>query len=142
MGSWRWFSLDMADSKIRLLIVDDHPVVRRGLSDLFARAEDIEVVGTAADGVEAVTLSLKQNPDIVLMDLSMPNMDGMEATRFLLRSCPDARVVMLTSFSGKERVKEALRSGAVGYLLKDAPTEELINGVRTAARSSHRLADI
>jgi DNA-binding NarL/FixJ family response regulator len=132
----------MGESKIRLLIVDDHPVVRRGLSDLFGRTEDIEVVGTASDGVEAVTLTLKQNPDIVLMDLSMPNMDGIEATRFLLRSCPEARVVMLTSFAGKDRVREALRSGAVGYLLKDAPTDELINGVRSAARSAHRFQDI
>lgn len=132
----------MADPKIRLLIVDDHPVVRRGLSDLFGRTDDIVVVGTASDGVEAVTLTLKQSPDIVLMDLSMPNMDGMEATRFLLRSCPEARVVMLTSFSGKERVKEALRSGAVGYLLKDAPTDELLNGVRSAAKSDHRFQDL
>jgi DNA-binding NarL/FixJ family response regulator len=129
-------------SRIRLLIVDDHPVVRRGLADIFQRTDDIEVIGLASDGVEAVTLSLKHSPDVVLMDLSMPNMDGMDATRFLMRSCPDTRVLMLTSFSGKERVKEALRSGAVGYLLKDAPTEELINGVRTAAKSGRHFRDI
>lgn len=129
-------------SKIRLLIVDDHPVVRQGLADVFERTEDIQVVGLASDGVEAVTMSLKHEPDIVLMDLSMPNMDGMDATRFLLKSCPDTRVLMLTSFSGKERVKEALRSGAVGYLLKDTPTEELIAGVRNAVKHGRRFRDI
>jgi len=128
--------------KIRLLIVDDHPVVRQGLADIFERTEDIQVVGLASDGVEAVTMSLKHEPDIVLMDLSMPNMDGMDATRFLLKSCPDTRVLMLTSFSGKERVKEALRSGAVGYLLKDTPTEELIDGVRNAVKHGRRFRDI
>ncbi len=127
--------------KIKLLIVDDHPVVRRGLADIFERTEDIQVVGLASDGVEAVTMSLKHEPDVVLMDLSMPNMDGMEATRFLLKSCPDSRVVMLSSFSGKERVKEALRSGAVGYLLKDTPADELIAGVRNALKS-RRFRDI
>src|ERR1019366_7061218 len=120
-----------SSGKIRLLIVDDHPVVRQGLADIFDRTEDIQVVGLASDGVEAVTMSLKHEPDIVLMDLSMPNMDGMDATRFLLKS-----------FSGKERVKEALRSGAVGYLLKDTPTEELIAGVRSAVKHGRRFRDI
>ncbi len=125
--------------RIKLLIVDDHPVVRRGLADIFERTEDIEVVGLASDGVEAVTMSLKHEPDVVLMDLSMPNMDGMDATRFLLRSCPGTRVLMLSSFSGKERVKEALRSGAVGYLLKDTPADELVSGVRNAVRHGRRF---
>ena len=128
--------------KIKLLIVDDHPVVRRGLADIFERTEDIQVIGLASDGVEAVTMSLKHEPDVVLMDLSMPNMDGMEATRFLLRSVPGARVLMLSSFSGKERVKEALRSGAVGYLLKDTPPDELIAGVRSAVKHGRRFRDI
>jgi len=128
--------------KIKLLIVDDHPVVRRGLADIFERTEDIQVIGLASDGVEAVTMSLKHEPDVVLMDLSMPNMDGMEATRFLLRSVPGARVLMLSSFSGKERVKEALRSGAVGYLLKDTPPDELIAGVRSAFKHGRSFRDI
>lgn len=131
-----------SESRIKLLIVDDHPVVRQGLSDIFEATEDIQVVGLASDGVEAVTMSNKFEPDVILMDLSMPNMDGMDATRWLLRSCPDARVLMLTSFSGKERVKEALRSGAVGYLLKDTPPAELVAGVRNAARHGRRLRDI
>jgi DNA-binding NarL/FixJ family response regulator len=131
-----------SDTRIKLLIVDDHPVVRQGLSDIFEATEDIQVVGLASDGVEAVTMSLKYEPDVILMDLSMPNMDGMDATRFLLRSCPDARVLMLTSFGGKERVKEALRSGAVGYLLKDTPPLELVAGVRNAVKHGRRFRDI
>jgi DNA-binding NarL/FixJ family response regulator len=131
-----------SESTIKLLIVDDHPVVRQGLSDIFEATEDIQVVGLASDGVEAVTMTLKHEPDVVLMDLSMPNMDGMDATRFLLRSCPDARVLMLTSFGGKERVKEALRSGAVGYLMKDTPPAELISGVRNAVKHGRRFRDI
>jgi DNA-binding NarL/FixJ family response regulator len=127
---------------IKLLIVDDHPVVRQGLADIFDATEDIEVVGLATDGVEAVTKSLTYDPDVVLMDLSMPNMDGMAATRFLLDACPHARVLMLTSFSGKERVKDALRAGAVGYLLKDTPTDELIAGVRSAAKHGRRFRDL
>src|SRR5581483_712558 len=119
---------------IRVVIVDDHPAVRRGLSSLFARTEDIEVVGAAADGVEAVDIVQRLEPDVVLMDLSMPNMDGISATRNLLDVCPTARVVVLTSFSGRERVKEALRNGAVGYIVKDASPDDLLRGVRTAAR--------
>ena len=128
--------------KIRLLIVDDHPLVRRGLTDLFSRAEDVEIVGTAADGVQAVTMSIQESPNIVLMDLSMPTMNGIEATSRLLEACPEVRVVMLTSFSGKERVEDALRAGAVGYILKDSSSDQVLKVVREAARSSTRFSDL
>lgn len=127
--------------QIRVIIVDDHPMMRRGLTDLFYKTEDIKVVAVASDGIEAISLTNREHPDIVLMDLSMPNMDGMTATKFLLQSCPDARVVILTSFGGNDRVKEALNAGAVGYLLKDAPADDILKGVRAAAKHSLRTSD-
>ena len=128
--------------KITVLIVDDHPWVRRGLTDLFAQTEDIEVVGISKDGRDAVLKTIKHSPDVVLMDISMPYMDGIEACGFLLKACPEARVVMLTSFPGKERVKQALAAGAVGYLLKDTPPDELLRCVRSAAHHGIRVNDL
>jgi DNA-binding NarL/FixJ family response regulator len=129
------------DPTIKVLICDDHPVVRRGLSALLSAAEDIEVVATAADGEEAVAMAIEYTPDIILMDVSMPGMDGMEATRRLITARPESRVVMLTSFSGQQRIKEALDSGAVGYLLKDSKPEDLIKGIRAAARHAGPTED-
>jgi DNA-binding NarL/FixJ family response regulator len=125
---------------IRVLLADDHDVVRRGLTALLEGAGDISVVGAAADGAEAVTLSLEHTPDVVLMDLSMPGVDGVEATRRVVAERPDARVVILTSFSDRERILDALDAGAVGYLLKDAEPDELLRGVRAAARGESPLA--
>ncbi len=125
---------------VRVLIVDDHPMVRRGLSELFDGESDIEVIDAVGSGEQAVAVSLAARPDVVLMDVSMPDMDGIEATRRLLEVRPEARVVMLTSFADHERVMEALDSGAIGYLLKDAESDELLRGVRAAARGESPLS--
>jgi DNA-binding NarL/FixJ family response regulator len=123
----------------RVLIADDHGVVREGLARLLPTAEDIEVVATAADGAEAVALYEEHGPDVVLMDLSMPGVGGTEATRRILASNPEAAVVILTSFSDREQILAALDAGAIGYLLKDAGPAELIDGVRAAARGESPL---
>lgn len=117
---------------IRLLIVDDHSVVRRGLETLLGTFADIEIVGAAADGNEAVQLAAEHHPDIILMDLSMPNLDGFEATRQILAANPKIRIVALTSFSEQRKVFDAISSGAIGYLLKDSTPAELVEGVRAA----------
>jgi DNA-binding NarL/FixJ family response regulator len=124
---------------IRVLIADDHPVVRAGLSQLAAAAPDIEVCCTAEDGEEAVQESLERRPDVVLMDLSMPGMDGIEATRRILADAPATRIVALTSFSDQERIIAALDAGATGYLLKDSEPVELMAGIRAAARGESPL---
>jgi DNA-binding NarL/FixJ family response regulator len=125
---------------IRMVIVDDHPLVRRGLCELFSEDGDFEVLEAVADGEQAVSTVLARQPDVVLMDISMPGMDGIEATRRLLAVRPETRVVMLTSFADHERVMEALDSGAVGYILKEAESDELLRGVRAAARGDSPLS--
>ncbi len=125
---------------IRVLVADDHAVVRDGLEQLVRSADDLEFVGSAGDGGEAVDLGVKLRPDVVLMDLSMPDLDGIEATRRLVKRVPDVQVVVLTSFSDRGRILGALDAGAVGYLLKDATPEELLNGIRAAARGESPLA--
>ncbi len=125
---------------IRLLLADDPAVVRNGLKRLLAGGEDLEVGGAAADGGEAVALVRETSPDVVMMDLEMPRMDGIEATRRIAAEQPDTRVVVLTSFSDRERILDALDAGAVGYLLKDAEPEELVRGIRAAARGESPLA--
>src|SRR5437660_11343339 len=122
-----------SDQPIRVLIVDDHPLVRRGLTALLNGAPGIEVVGAASDGEEAVAFVVEDHPDIVLMDVSMPGMSGIEAVRRVLLAVPGTRVVMLTSFSQRDVVIEAFDSGAIGFLLKDAEPSELISGIRAAA---------
>jgi DNA-binding NarL/FixJ family response regulator len=124
---------------IRVLVADDHGVVRAGLQQLLATADDIEVVGSAADGEEAVRLAASAGPHVVLMDLSMPRVDGIEATRRIVAADPQARIVVLTSFSDRDRIMEALDAGAVGYLLKDAEPDEVLRGVRAAARGESPL---
>ena len=124
----------MSDSPIRILIVDDHPLVRRGLTDMLNAVADMTVVGAAADGEEAVGYVVEEHPDVVLLDVSMPGMTGLEALRRLLGAAPGTRVVMLTSFSNHETVLEAFDSGAAGYLLKDQEPAELISGIRAAVR--------
>ncbi|MCW2601701.1 MAG: response regulator receiver [Frankiales bacterium] len=118
---------------IRVLVVDDHALVRRGLSDLLGAADGIEVVAAVADGSLAACAVTDLEPDIVLMDLSMPVLDGVEATRAVLAVRPQTKVIMLTSFSENARILAALEAGAVGYLLKDAEPEDLIKALRDAA---------
>ena len=124
---------------IRVLIADDHHVVRAGLEQLLGAVEDMELVGAARNGREALELAAVAAPDVVLMDLSMPELDGTQTTRELLRVNPDLKVVVLTSFSDRERILEALEAGAVGYLLKDAEPEDLIRGIRAAQRGESPL---
>lgn len=118
---------------ISVLLVDDHQMVRTGLAALLAATEDIVVVGQAGEGGAAVTAVTELAPDVVLMDLSMPEVDGVEATRRILADHPDVKVVVLTSFSDRERVSDALAAGAVGYLLKDCEPADLLAAVRSAA---------
>jgi DNA-binding NarL/FixJ family response regulator len=118
---------------ISVLIADDHRLLRTGLATLLGAAEDIEVVGEAADGAQAVEVATAVEPDVVLMDLSMPVLDGVEATRALAERLPGAKVVVLTSFADRQRVTDAVRAGAVGYLLKDCTPDDLLAGVRAAA---------
>src|SRR4051812_49209137 len=117
----------------KVLIVDDHPLVRAGLSGLLETAEGIEVVGAAGDGSEALAHVARCEPDVVLMDLSMPDTNGIEATRAIHERHPNVSVVVLTSFSDRERILAALDAGAIGYLLKDAEPDELVRAVRAAA---------
>jgi DNA-binding NarL/FixJ family response regulator len=118
---------------IRVLVVDDHAMVRTGLVAMLAADGDIEVVAQAADGTSAVAEAIAAAPDVVLMDLSMPVVDGVEATRNVLGALPSTRVVVLTSFADQDRVRRALAAGAVGYQLKDAEPETLRDAVRAAA---------
>ena len=124
---------------IRVLIADDHVVIRNGLEKLLSTAADISVIGSVADGQAAVDAALAQSPDVVLMDLSMPFMDGIEATRQISAARPDVHVVVLTSFSDNRRILDALRAGASGYLLKHASADELLSGIRAAARGESPL---
>jgi DNA-binding NarL/FixJ family response regulator len=125
---------------IRVVIVDDHPVVRAGLAQLLESAGDMEVVGVAENGARAITVVRETRPDVVLMDLQMPVMDGVEATR-LVKSEDElhTQVLVLTSFSDRERILGALAAGAVGYLLKDADAEDVLDGIRAVFRGESPL---
>lgn len=118
-------------SRIRLLIVDDHEILRGGLQTLIeASAEDIEVVGKAADGQEVLRLIAETEPDVVLMDIRMPKLDGIEATRLVKEKYPHVKVLFLTVIDDEEFILQGMQSGASGYLLKDVPSEELMNAIR------------
>jgi DNA-binding NarL/FixJ family response regulator len=125
---------------IAVLVIDDHPVVRTGLAQLLDKAEGVSLAGVAADGADGVELATAERPDVVLMDLEMPGMDGIEATARIRADCPETQVVVLTSFSDRERILDALDAGAAGYLLKDAEPEELLRGIRVAAAGEAPLA--
>ena len=125
---------------IRVLVADDHPIVRSGIVGLLADAHDIDVVGTAADGAEAVRLAAQLAPDVVLMDLRMPHLDGDEATARILAERPATRVVILTTYESDASILTAIEAGASGYLLKAAPPEELLAGIRSVAAGEVALA--
>lgn len=124
---------------IRVVIVDDHPVLRSGLAQLLGEADDILVVGEAADGAEALVVVREVNPDVVLMDLQMAGVDGVTATRMIAEEGLAAEVLVLTSFSDAERILAALDAGAVGYLLKDADPDEVLEGIRAVMRGESPL---
>jgi NarL family two-component system response regulator LiaR len=125
---------------IRVLVVDDHAVVREGLRTFLELQEGIEVIGEAADGREAVRTAAELRPDVILMDLVMPRLDGVEAMRELRRRLPSSRVIVLTSFAGDDRLLPAIQAGAAGYLLKDVEPRELARAVR-AAHAGEALLD-
>ena len=124
---------------IRVALADDHGVLRDGLASVIAAQPDMELVGTAADGAEAVAICRSLAPGVVLMDLEMPVMDGIDATRAILAEAPGTTVLVLTSFSDRRRITGALDAGAVGYLLKDASADEVVRGIRTAAEGGSPL---
>ena len=125
---------------VRVLICDDQALVRAGFSKLLEAAADIDVVGEAGDGIEAVSVARRTRPDVVLMDIRMPRLDGISATRRILEASGDGvRVLMLTTFGSDEYVFDALRAGASGFLLKDAPPEDLLAAIRVVARGEALL---
>ncbi|MFG1812329.1 response regulator [Kribbella sp. NPDC049174] len=125
---------------IRVLVVDDHPVVRSGLIGMLAVTDDISVVGEAGDGAEALALVESTTPDVVLMDLRMPRMDGVSATGAIVSGYPSTRVLVLTTYDTDTDILHAVEAGAAGYLLKDTPHAELLDGIRAAARGETVLA--
>lgn len=129
-----------AEKQIRLMIAEDQSVIRKALAALLALEADIAVVATAADGEQAVSAALAYAPDVVLMDLKMPRMDGIAATRAILAKSPSIRVIMLTTFDADELVFEAVSAGAQGYLLKDAEEAEILSAIRAVARGEPRLS--
>ncbi|MET1007454.1 MAG: response regulator transcription factor [Propionibacteriaceae bacterium] len=130
----------MSDSEIRIVIVDDHPVVRDGLRGMFTGEEGFTVVGEAGNGAEAVVLAERLSPDVVLMDLRMPVLDGVQAIRQLAERGSTTRVLVLTTYDTDSDVLPAIEAGATGYLLKDAPRNEMMRAVRSAARGEAVLA--
>jgi DNA-binding NarL/FixJ family response regulator len=124
---------------IDVLLVDDHALMRAGLAGLITGAEDMRVVGTAADGAQALEAVTASSPHVVLMDLSMPVMDGISATARITADHPDVAVLVLTSFSDRDRVVEALDAGALGYVLKDAAPTDLLEAIRSVARGDSPL---
>ncbi len=127
-------------SAVRVLVVDDQALVRAGFRMILEAEPDVTVVGEAADGLEAIAAVQRLRPDVVLMDVRMPNLDGIAATRRILAGDSGARVLMLTTFDLDEYVYEALRAGASGFLLKDVPPERLIAGIRAVAQGESLLA--
>ncbi len=127
---------------ITILIVDDHPIVREGLVSIVNAEDDLEVIGQAANGKQAVEFALEHRPDVVLMDLRMPVMDGVEAIRRLHNQAPDSRLVVLTTYDTDELVYDAIRAGARGYLLKDVASSDLTEAIRTVHRGGSLLQPV
>jgi DNA-binding NarL/FixJ family response regulator len=128
------------NEKIRLLIAEDQPLIRRALTSLFDAEPDIEVVAQAEDGVEAVRMARERRPDVALLDIKMPLLNGIEAAREITQQLRDVRVVMLTTFDTDDLIFDAILAGAIGYLLKDAEEREIVATVRDAARGQSRLS--
>jgi NarL family two-component system response regulator LiaR len=129
----------MTEDRIKVLITDDQAIVRKGIRALLTTEADIEVVGEAENGVEAINQIAKLSPDVTLMDLEMPKMDGIEAIRRITADQPKARILVLTSFATDDKVFPAIKAGALGYLLKDSSPEELVQAVRQVYRGESSL---
>jgi len=126
-------------SAIKVLIVDDHNLVREGLKAVFDQGNEVEVVGEAGSGEEALEMVDKAKPDVVLMDISMPGMNGIQATKLIREKCPDAKVVMLTMLDQEGYVYEAVKAGATGYMLKNTSSDDLVNAIQTVAEGKALL---
>lgn len=126
--------------KTRVLLIDDHPVVREGLSGMLAGQPDFEVVGQGSDGSQAVSMNAELRPDVILMDLRMPGMDGVSAIQEIKARMPETNILVLTTYDSDADIVRAVEAGATGYLLKDTPREELFRAVRSAARGESVLA--
>jgi NarL family two-component system response regulator LiaR len=124
---------------LKVLLVDDHAIVRKGIRALLATEQDITIVGEAEDGQQAIDLALTLDPDVILMDLEMPVMDGIDATRKLAENRPDTRILVLTSFATDDKVFPAIKAGAHGYLLKDSGPQELIESLRKVGAGESSL---
>jgi two-component system, NarL family, response regulator LiaR len=122
--------MNMKSKTIRILVVDDHPVVLKGTQALMADIDDVEVVGLASNGMEAIELAASLKPDVILMDIIMPEMDGIEAIRRIIADNPDAKILVLTSFITDERVFPSIKAGAMGYILKDSNLDDLVSAIR------------
>ena len=140
---------NIKSEKIKVMIADDHPIVREGLVSIINREKDMQVVAEVTNGAEAVGEFRLQQPDVTLMDLRMPVLDGVAAIAEIRKEFSDARIILLTTYDGDENIYQALKAGARGYLLKDAPAEELLNAIRVvldgkkelSARIASKLAD-
>ena len=130
----------MSETKIRILIVDDHAVVRKGIRALLATEDDLEVIGEAENGEEAVALYSELNPDLLLLDLIMPKVNGIEVIKKIKSDQHDAKILVLTSFAADDQVFPAIKAGALGYLLKDTEPEDLINAIRQVYRGESSLS--
>ena len=129
----------MTQTPIRILIADDHAIVRKGIRALLSTETDIEVIGEASDGAEAIAQTKALNPDVILMDLVMPKVDGIEATRQITGNQPRARILVLTSFAADDKVFPAIKAGALGYLLKDSGPDELVQAIHQVHRGEPSL---
>jgi NarL family two-component system response regulator LiaR len=129
----------MSQTPIRVLVVDDHRIVREGLQVLLAEIDDIEVVGEASNGIQSIDQAEQLRPDVILMDLEMPKMDGVEAIRRITAAQPDLRILVLTSFITDDKVFAAIKAGALGYLLKDSSSAELVESIHKVHRGDPAL---
>lgn len=132
--------MNSKDGLIRVMIVDDHAIVRSGLSAFLLAFHDLKLVGEASNGFKAVELSATVKPDVILMDLVMPVMDGIKATRAIKEHYPDIQIIALTSFQEEQYIRDALQAGAIGYLLKDIAADDLANAIRNAAQGKPALS--
>jgi DNA-binding NarL/FixJ family response regulator len=131
--------MSVGDTKVRVLLAEDHTLVRAGFRALLEKVEGVQVIGEVSDGLDALRVAKEGRPDVVLMDIAMPGMNGLEATKRMRQECPDTKVLMLSMYTNEEYLKEALRAGASGYLLKDADRTELELAIKTVCRGEPYL---